>query len=777
VSAPGPVGKVPATAAPQAAETASRAEQPAVAGMRRLGAALGNQAMAQLLARQATRQSPGRPLEALVRADLEGRFGADLGSVRVHDDPAAATAVGAVAYTIGEHIVLGGKPDHGVLAHEVTHVLQQRGDASGSSPSRAEGEARQVTESGDAPVTVREGGQVALARLEAQGPSVERLYVLNGAESVYVDGVLLIRCFHGGQQPEFEFRAVGAKGGPLYGAIVLAPGTTFEVVPGAEESLRGHGYTEIKIFPRMLDEANPAAPSAPARPRPKAPRATTKPPAAEPDVSPPASDVSPATEGQPATEAGPLPPAPGAPLPAVSGQALKDEFSDWFLDDQGLGARLARYAREGNFSLVDETLDEISFIDRDDVSLVIVSQLSDADLDAMLRTPQGKVLNLRMYDELRSGWVDADQEAAAERLLRARERAPEPVSDTEGPEPAAGAEQPGADGRTDSQIIAELERRTRKSYAELVLGLGRGPSSDPGPRKVEAYLYATGALKRPLFAPAKGEVIDNVSIRDPYNPDRFITMGVVGRADRVAAMKAAGEQELEFAMLSGLAMGGSLRPGAVSEGGTISVAEGEILLETETGGNLTEEWNLKDFEAGERHIAADKEVAANLARGNAGERLAADVLGQNGHTILFAKPDIKGTNAPGIDLVTLKGDTVYFVDNKALTRSGNVYSVTALNENFEKNKADVLADLRTAMAAAPSEGERAVFERAINAINQGRYKRVVTNANIMLGNAPGENWTGAPGAPRERDKTLTGVSGKLGGIIFLDLHKPRLDEH
>lgn len=83
----------------------------------------------------------GRPLDAPVCQDMEARFGHDFSQVRIHADGDAARSareVGANAYTVGRDIVFAhGKfaPDSGagrrLLAHELTHVLQQGGDASG----------------------------------------------------------------------------------------------------------------------------------------------------------------------------------------------------------------------------------------------------------------------------------------------------------------------------------------------------------------------------------------------------------------------------------------------------------------------------------------------------------------------------------------------------------------------------------------------------------------------------------------------------------------------
>jgi hypothetical protein len=75
----------------------------------------------------------GDPLPADVRTHLEAGFGADLGDVRVHQGDSAshlAIAHGARAFAYGNHIVLGEKAsprDVGLMAHEVAHVLQQRG--------------------------------------------------------------------------------------------------------------------------------------------------------------------------------------------------------------------------------------------------------------------------------------------------------------------------------------------------------------------------------------------------------------------------------------------------------------------------------------------------------------------------------------------------------------------------------------------------------------------------------------------------------------------------
>lgn len=75
-------------------------------------------------------RTSGRPLDDTTRSDMEARLGADFSDVRIHDDSAArasAAEVGARAYTSGSHVVIGdGGGDRHTLAHELTHVIQQR---------------------------------------------------------------------------------------------------------------------------------------------------------------------------------------------------------------------------------------------------------------------------------------------------------------------------------------------------------------------------------------------------------------------------------------------------------------------------------------------------------------------------------------------------------------------------------------------------------------------------------------------------------------------------
>ena len=80
--------------------------------------------------------SKGSPLEPGVRRDMEAAVGHDFGDVEVHTDSHAADSARSVqahAYTVGNHVVFGEgrfRPDtdegRHTLAHELTHVVQQR---------------------------------------------------------------------------------------------------------------------------------------------------------------------------------------------------------------------------------------------------------------------------------------------------------------------------------------------------------------------------------------------------------------------------------------------------------------------------------------------------------------------------------------------------------------------------------------------------------------------------------------------------------------------------
>ena len=97
----------------------------------------GFEAGPELESRLAAHKGTGSPLPDEVRAYMEPRFGADFSGVRVHTDGEAVQMnreLNAQAFTHGQDIYLGaGQYDPGttagkrLLAHELTHVVQQSG--------------------------------------------------------------------------------------------------------------------------------------------------------------------------------------------------------------------------------------------------------------------------------------------------------------------------------------------------------------------------------------------------------------------------------------------------------------------------------------------------------------------------------------------------------------------------------------------------------------------------------------------------------------------------
>ena len=140
---------MPRTAAPEQ-ETRNAPENSANDAVKSLQRDAGNQGVSRLMAR-----SSGRPLDSGTRQEMETKFSADFGDVRIHSDRAAAeTALnaGARAIATGNDIAFGPgfyAPASGtgkrLLAHELAHVIQQKGQGDRMvGDGAAESEARQA---------------------------------------------------------------------------------------------------------------------------------------------------------------------------------------------------------------------------------------------------------------------------------------------------------------------------------------------------------------------------------------------------------------------------------------------------------------------------------------------------------------------------------------------------------------------------------------------------------------------------------------------------------
>lgn len=119
----------------------------------------------------------GQPLDTTTRAFMEPRFGHDFGQVRVHSDEQAAQAAesfGARAYTIGSDIVFGAQeyaPDSAagrqLIAHELTHVVQQGGGEATGTVQREPTEAPEAVP--EAVPAIPGAGDVSAAQMTDEG--------------------------------------------------------------------------------------------------------------------------------------------------------------------------------------------------------------------------------------------------------------------------------------------------------------------------------------------------------------------------------------------------------------------------------------------------------------------------------------------------------------------------------------------------------------------------------------------------------------------------------
>lgn len=101
------------------------------------------------------RKGAGSPLAGEVRTEMETFFGTDLGGVRVHTDDTAvqlSQELDAQAFTVGPDVFFApgkfnpaSRDRHGLLAHELTHVIQQTGHA-GTATQRSEAVQRDEAE-------------------------------------------------------------------------------------------------------------------------------------------------------------------------------------------------------------------------------------------------------------------------------------------------------------------------------------------------------------------------------------------------------------------------------------------------------------------------------------------------------------------------------------------------------------------------------------------------------------------------------------------------------
>jgi hypothetical protein len=195
------------------AAVAGRTDVLGSAGLLGLQRAIGNSGVSALMSEE--ERSPvldvvgsggGSPLDTDTRADMESRLGHDFGDVRVHTDSQAhdsARAVNAHAYTVGSNVVFqrdkydpSSTEGKTMLAHELTHVVQQRNGPVDGTPT---GGGVQVSDPSDrfeqeaAANAERAMSAPAPAAVSPAGPAVQREAASEEAGEEPVQGAFVQR--------------------------------------------------------------------------------------------------------------------------------------------------------------------------------------------------------------------------------------------------------------------------------------------------------------------------------------------------------------------------------------------------------------------------------------------------------------------------------------------------------------------------------------------------------------------------------------------------------
>ncbi len=211
-----------------------------------------------LSGRIGAKRGGGQPLEATVRQGMEGVFGVDFSPVRVHADPEADAlnrGVAAIAFTVGSDVFfragfyqLHSAAGQHLLAHELTHVVQQRAGSLGTSggggnaggtmtvgaaDDRHEQEAEQTAHRVVAALQAR--GQALSAPATSPGAALSRQHDPAVALAPAAPGVARV--------PDLTVRRFGL--GDLWQAVTGAASAAWGGFTGALRGIAQAGYNAV----------------------------------------------------------------------------------------------------------------------------------------------------------------------------------------------------------------------------------------------------------------------------------------------------------------------------------------------------------------------------------------------------------------------------------------------------------------------------------------------------------------------------------------------------
>lgn len=172
-----------------------------LAGNSSVSSMLGDEVEEPSPVRDVVASSGGSPIESSTRGFMESRLGHDFGDVRIHTGTQAdnsARSINAQAYTVGSDVVFRSgayEPDtpagQRVLAHELTHVVQQKSGPVAGEPAAggirlsdpADPFEQAATQSAEAvmapsPVAAAEAGAASVQRAEPEEKEDETAQML-----------------------------------------------------------------------------------------------------------------------------------------------------------------------------------------------------------------------------------------------------------------------------------------------------------------------------------------------------------------------------------------------------------------------------------------------------------------------------------------------------------------------------------------------------------------------------------------------------------------------
>lgn len=190
----------------------------------------------------------GQPLDAGTRTFMEPRFGYDFSHVRVHTDQRAAEsarAVNALAYTVGQDIVfsrgqfaVGTDAGRRLLAHELTHVVQQTRSGSAPATHSQSDSLEQDAKHAEFALTARNNGikitgssPPTLARSPGPGSGVTPQVRQNGLTDAEKNLLNQIR---------LRLVSDDKKATAIVGVLIAEDGRQFEFVSGGGQGFSSH---------------------------------------------------------------------------------------------------------------------------------------------------------------------------------------------------------------------------------------------------------------------------------------------------------------------------------------------------------------------------------------------------------------------------------------------------------------------------------------------------------------------------------------------------------